>query len=97
MYKKVYSHKIIRANLGFAALCSEVIFYIFGKTYWVTFQKWTRKVHVQKSKTSQKVFPAFLCGNHNCGKIHGRVSIMLKYLILILRWFKSVYILTNGR
>jgi hypothetical protein len=37
-------------------------FYIFGKTYWVTFQKWTRKVHVQNSKMSQQVFPMFLCG-----------------------------------
>ena len=49
----------IRVLLHYAV---KSLFYIFGKTYWVTFQKWTRKSHVQKSKTSQQVFPKFLCG-----------------------------------
>jgi len=37
----------IRVLLHYAV---KWFFYIFRKTYWVTFQKWTKKRHVQNPK-----------------------------------------------
>jgi len=39
-------------------------FYIFGKTYWVTFENWTRKKYVHFSKTGREVYSSVFGGNY---------------------------------
>ncbi len=56
MYKKVYSHKIIRANSGFAALCSEVIFLHIRKNLLGHFSKMDKESTCPKIKNEPKSF-----------------------------------------
>ena len=56
MYKKVYSHKIIRANLGFAALCSEVVFLHIRKNLLCHFSKMDKERACPKFKNEPKSF-----------------------------------------
>ena len=51
----------IRVLLHYAV---KWFFYIFGKTYWVTFENWTRKKYVQFSKTGREVYSSVFSGNY---------------------------------
>ena len=76
MYKKVYSHKIIRANLGFAALCSEVVFFTYSENLLGHFSKMDKESTCPKFKNEPKSFSGvFMWELYNCG------IIMLKCLL----------------
>ena len=83
--KKVYSHKLIHVNSGFAALCCEVVFLHIRKNLLGHFSKLDKENECPFFKNGPKSFSCvFMWELYNCGILGCNTNIMLQMSIIFM-------------